>query len=222
MISIYAREIDGAWFGLAYIGERIVATAVSSTKERTMRNLLGSIQPGVEHQIIEECSEFAEKTILMLKELESGNEEHKSFSLATEYIPQLIAKVLKVAAVIPIGYVASYGSIAKTADAESRDVGKIMATNPLYPIVPCHRVVGTDFSLVGYGGRKNMPALQAKLVRLKKEVRGFTIEKEVMINGKRLTVYPVELVIRKAKKDGVDSSSYQQQLFDNKRINNTI
>jgi hypothetical protein len=28
MISIRAKEIDGVWFGLAYAGERIVATAV--------------------------------------------------------------------------------------------------------------------------------------------------------------------------------------------------
>jgi O6-methylguanine-DNA--protein-cysteine methyltransferase len=67
-----------------------------------------------------------------------------------------------------------------------------MATNPLYPIVPCHRVVGADFSLVGYGGRKNLPALQAKLARLSKEAKGFATEKEVLVNGRRLTVYPVE------------------------------
>jgi hypothetical protein len=91
MISIRAKEIDGVWFGLAYAEERIVATAVSSTKERTLRNLLGSIQSDVEHQIVEEDSEFAEKTISMLKELESGNEENKSFSLSAEYLPEPVS-----------------------------------------------------------------------------------------------------------------------------------
>jgi O-6-methylguanine DNA methyltransferase len=221
MVSICVKEVDGTWYGLAYVGEKIVATALSPAKEKTKGSLMRSIPPHVDHQVVEERSEFAEKTILMLKELESGNEESKIFSLATEYVPEPVAKVLNAAAAIPLGYVASYGGVAEASDTEPRAVGKIMAGNPLYPIVPCHRVVGADFSLVGYGGRKTLPALQAKLARLKKEARGFTTEKEVMVNGKRLTVYPVEFVIRKAKKRGLDSFS-QQQHFDNKRINNMI
>jgi len=156
----------------------------------------------------------------MLKELEQGKEEFKSFSLATEYIPEPVARVLKTAAAIPIGYVTSYGNIAKTADTEPRAVGRIMATNPLYPIVPCHRVVGADFSLVGYGGRKNPPALRAKLARLSKEAKGFTTEKEVLANGKKLTVYPVENVVKKAEKHGT-GSSHQRRLFDSIQPSNT-
>jgi O-6-methylguanine DNA methyltransferase len=213
MIDIYVKKTDSAWFGLAYTGERILATVVSSTKEEAVRSLLGSVPLEVEHQIVEEGSEFAEKTIFMLKELDVGNEESKSFSLATEYIPGHVARVLKAAATIPIGYVTSYGNIAKTADTEPRTVGRIMATNPLYPIVPCHRVVGADFSLVGYGGRKNLPALQAKLARLSKEAKGFTTEKEVLVNGRKLTVYPVEYVINRAKKRGL-KSSHQRKVFD--------
>jgi methylated-DNA-[protein]-cysteine S-methyltransferase len=213
MIDIYVKKADGVWFGLAYTGERILATVVDSTKEKAVRNLLGNVPLDAEHQVIEEGSEFAEKTIFMLKELDSGNEESKNFSLATEYIPEHVAKVLEAAATIPIGYVTSYGNIAKTADTEPKTVGRIMATNPLYPIVPCHRVVGADFSLVGYGGRKNLPALQAKLSRLRKEAKGFATEKEVLSNGRKLTVYPVEYVIKRAKKHGPDSSR-QGRLFD--------
>ena len=213
MIDIYVKKADRVWFGLAYTGERILATVVSSTKEKAVRNLLGSVPLDAEHQVVEEGSEFAEKTIFMLKELDSGNEEFKNFSLATEYIPELVAGVLKAAAAIPIGYVSSYGNIAKTADTEPRTVGRIMATNPLYPIVPCHRVVGADFSLVGYGGRKNLPALQAKLARLSKEAKGFATEREVLVNGRKLTVYPVEHVIKRARKHG-PGSSRQRRLFD--------
>jgi O-6-methylguanine DNA methyltransferase len=214
MINIYVKETDGTWFGLAYIREEIVATTVSSAKEKTIRSLTESIQCDVKHQIVETGSEFAERTINMLKELESGNEESKSFSLAAEYVRDPVAKILKAAAFIPIGYVTSYGNIAKTADTEPRIVGRIMATNPLYPIVPCHRVVGADFSLVGYGGRKNLPALQAKLARLSKEAKGFATQKDIPINGKKLTVYPVEFVIKKAKRNKLDFS-HQKRLFEN-------
>lgn len=213
MIDVYVREIDGAWFGLAYAGEAILATVVSSTKEKAVRSLMGSIPSDAEHRVVEDGSAFAEKTILMLKKLDSGDEESKRFTLATQYVPEQVAKILKAAAAIPIGFVTSYGNIAKIADTEPRTVGRIMAMNPLYPIVPCHRVVGADFSLVGFGGRKNLSALQAKLARLSKEAKGFITQKEVMVNGKKFAVYPVEYVLRKAKERGPDSSS-QRRLFE--------
>jgi methylated-DNA-[protein]-cysteine S-methyltransferase len=221
MIDIYVKEADRVWFGLAYVERRILATVVNSARESAVQSLLRSVPPDVEHRVVKEASEFAEKTILMLKELDSGNEASKDFSLAIEYIPEPVAKILKAAATIPIGYVTSYGNIAKTADTEPRAVGRIMATNPLYPIVPCHRVVGADFSLVGYRGRKNLPALQAKLARLSKEAKGFTTKKDVLVNGGKLTVYPVEYVIKKAKGHG-SGSSRQRRLCDYTKTNNVM
>ena len=55
---------------------------------------------------------------------------------------------------IPAGTTASYGAIAKqlgSPDA-SRAVGAANGANPVAIIVPCHRVVGSSGSLVGYGG----------------------------------------------------------------------
>ena len=213
MIDIYVKKFERAWYGLAYTEERILATVVSSAKQEAVRNLQGSVPVGVEHRSVEEGSEFAEKTILMLKDLEQGKEEIKRFSLATEYISEPVARVLEIAAAIPIGYVTSYGNIAQTAGTAPRAVGRIMAMNPLYPIVPCHRVIGADFSLVGYGGRKNLQALQAKLARLSKEAKGFTKEKEVLTNGRKLRVYPVEYVIKRSEKHG-PISSRQRSLCD--------
>jgi O-6-methylguanine DNA methyltransferase len=135
--------------------------------------------------------------------------------MAAEYVPDPLAKVLKIAASIPVGYVASYGSIAKAAGTESKTVGKIMASNPLYPIVQCHRVVGTDFSLVGYGGRKSTQALKAKLSRLCKERKGHKTEREITVDEMKLRVYPVECVIDKAAKQGLSLSSRGQRTLTN-------
>ena len=85
--------------------------------------------------------------------------------------------------------------IAKAADSEPRAVGRAMATNPLYPIVPCHRVVGADMSLVGYGGRQDEVAFNAKLNRLAAEKRGAAEDREIVMAFGKLTVYPVERVI---------------------------
>jgi O-6-methylguanine DNA methyltransferase len=212
-ISILVEHTDGAWYGIAYVEERIVATAVTSTKERAVRNLLKAIASNTEHQIVEKGSAFAHSAIEMLRELDNGNEEHKSFDLATEYMPQPDAKVLKTAAAIPIGYVASYGGVAQAADTEAKIVGQIMARNPLYPIVACHRVVGADFSLVGYGGGRSLQALRAKLARLESEAKGFTAKKEVSGDGGSLTVFPVESVLKKNRSIGPDADR-QRRLFD--------
>ncbi len=212
MITIHVNEMNGTWVGLACAGEEIVATAVSSAREKTLGYLARSLPSGVKHRVVEEESKFAAKTMAMLKRLNSGDEQDKEYSLSAEYVAEPIAKVLKAAAAIPIGYVTSYGNIAKVSDTQAREVGRVMASNPLFPIVPCHRVVGADFSLVGYGGKKSLPALRAKLARLSKEVRGFTEAKEVIANGRKLKVYPAEWVTRKAERV-LSNPSHQPALF---------
>lgn len=214
MIDVCVKELDGFWLGLACVGEGIVASALNSSREKTLRSLLRSLPPNSDYQILEKGSDFADRTILLLREVHLGKQELRDFTLATEYISEPVAKILNAAASIPIGYVTSYGNIAKVADADPREVGQIMASNPLYPIVPCHRVVGADMSLVGYGGRKSPQALNAKLARLSKECRGFEAEKEISINGAGLMVYPTEYVIEKARKHAPSSSRDRQPTLD--------
>jgi methylated-DNA-[protein]-cysteine S-methyltransferase len=211
MINVYVKELDATWIGLAYIEEEIVATALSQNKETTLKNLLHSLPPRADYHITEKTTDFAEKTIQAAKNVHFGGPPFTDFALANEHVPEPSASVLKAAASIPIGYIASYGGIAKTAKTEPKTVGKIMASNPLYPIVQCHRVVGTDYSLVGYGGRKSSGALKAKLARLEAERKGYKQQKEIAIKGTTLTVYPVEYVIDRAKKQGLRLRDRQQR-----------
>ena len=210
MIDVYVVGSDDMWFGMAYIGEKIVATAFNSSKDRTVESLLKCLPPNVSCRIVEKGSEFAERTILALKEVHVGKREFGDFVLSEEFVAEPVARVLKAAASIPVGYVASYGGIAKVAGVDPRLVGRIMASNPLYPIVPCHRVVGADFSLVGYGGRKTPDALKAKLARLIAESKGFRSEKDVSLDGAKLKVFPVERVIKRAKEYGITLSADKQ------------
>ncbi len=55
---------------------------------------------------------------------------------------------------IPYGETASYGEIARRVGAPgaARAVGLANGRNPIAVIVPCHRVIGADGSLTGYGG----------------------------------------------------------------------
>ena len=55
---------------------------------------------------------------------------------------------------IPAGETTSYGAIAKALGSAgaSRAVGMANGANPIAIIVPCHRVIGVDGKLTGYGG----------------------------------------------------------------------
>ncbi|MGH7659901.1 MAG: methylated-DNA--[protein]-cysteine S-methyltransferase [Vulcanimicrobiaceae bacterium] len=66
---------------------------------------------------------------------------------------------------IPYGETLSYGAIATEFEMENgaRAVGIANARNPIPIIIPCHRVIGADGSLVGFGG--GLP-LKEKLLEL--------------------------------------------------------
>lgn len=55
---------------------------------------------------------------------------------------------------IPCGQTVSYRELAAAVGRPRavRAVGRANATNPVNIIVPCHRVIGSDGSLTGYGG----------------------------------------------------------------------
>jgi methylated-DNA-[protein]-cysteine S-methyltransferase len=55
---------------------------------------------------------------------------------------------------VPYGETASYGQIAARVGRPDavRAVGATNGRNPIAVIIPCHRVIGADGSLVGYGG----------------------------------------------------------------------
>jgi methylated-DNA-[protein]-cysteine S-methyltransferase len=72
-------------------------------------------------------------------------------SLAGTAFQQRVWAVLQT---IPYGQTVSYGRLADRLGqpTASRAVGLANGKNPVSIIVPCHRVVGTDGSLTGYGG----------------------------------------------------------------------
>lgn len=75
---------------------------------------------------------------------------------------------------IPYGETRSYGQIASALGrpTASRAVGRANGTNPVAIIVPCHRVIGANGELVGYGGgldrKQALLDLEAKVLRKSK------------------------------------------------------
>ena len=63
-------------------------------------------------------------------------------------------RVWRALATIPFGETRSYGEVAAMIGAPraSRAVGAANGRNPIPVVVPCHRVIGADGSLTGFGG----------------------------------------------------------------------
>jgi len=195
MIRLYTKNIGGVWFGIACSEKEVFATTFAFSKEKALEGLLENIPFNVPFRQSEKVSGFAERVIALLKDTYDGKEVSGSFSFAMNHLSSYTREVLKVCSLIPLGYVASYGSVAKAAGGSPRAVGRVMSLNPFAPIVPCHRVVSSDFTLGGYSG-----GLDVKLDFLNREKRGYTAKREIPVNGKKLQVFPVEFVLRKVEK----------------------
>ena len=201
LVYLAAGRCAQWWFGVAWEEECFVATAIGSSHLQALRRAESCLPNGVAYGNAAESSSFLRDAVRMLGELERGDETNKRFTLSPDHRSASTRRILSAAALVPIGYVATYGGIARAAGSEARAVGRAMATNPLYPIVPCHRVVGADMSLVGYGGKQDEQALGAKLDRLRAEMRGRTSPAEIEIPdipSRALAVVPVERVIEAA------------------------
>ncbi len=75
---------------------------------------------------------------------------------------------------IPYGETVSYGEQARRLghDGKARAVGAANGRNPLPIVMPCHRVVGSDGSLVGFGGGL---ATKAWLLHHERQVLGLEL-----------------------------------------------
>lgn len=71
---------------------------------------------------------------------------------------------------IPVGETISYGELAQRLGRPnaSRAVGAANGANPLPIVVPCHRVIGSDGSLTGFGG--GLPAKRWLLAHERRHV----------------------------------------------------
>lgn len=81
-------------------------------------------------------------------------------------------KVWKLLCEIPYGETISYGELARRAGnpKASRAVGLANGSNPIPIIIPCHRVIGSNGKLTGYGGglpiKEKLLALERRQLRL--------------------------------------------------------
>jgi len=122
------------------------------------------IKKGLDAEFVEQHDEILERTRQQLDEYLNGNRKEFDIPLlmvGTDFQKSVWHALMKV----PYGATSTYLQIAKDIGKGKavRAVGNANRANPISMIIPCHRIIGSDGELVGYGGGL---ALKERLLKL--------------------------------------------------------
>ncbi len=100
------------------------------------------------------ATEPLEAAVAQLDEYFRGSRHAFELPLDLTAVTEFHRLVLDRLAEVPYGTVTTYAELARDAGRPraARAVGGAMNRNPIPIVLPCHRVVGADGSLTGYGG----------------------------------------------------------------------
>jgi methylated-DNA-[protein]-cysteine S-methyltransferase len=103
--------------------------------------------------MLSEPSGVIAETVRQLDEYFAGTRREFDLDLAPQGTDFQLA-VWDALLTIPYGETMSYGEIARAVGRPTafRAVGQANGRNPIAIVVPCHRVIGSDHSLTGFGG----------------------------------------------------------------------
>jgi len=174
--KIYIGAADATLLGTIWVAlsERgLAAVEIQGDQENFIRSLEGLFsKQGTSYlpEIVYDASRTAEATA-QLTEYLAG--QRRSFDLPIDWsvMPAFQQRALQMVYAIPYGQVITYGEIARQIGSPRafRAVGRANATNPMPLVIPCHRVLGADGGLHGYGAPGG---LQTKAWLLELEGRG--------------------------------------------------
>ena len=102
-------------------------------------------------------SPISELAAVQLQEYFTGTRKHFSFPIELKGTP-FQKSVWQEMARIPYGESRTYGEIARAIGNPKavRAVGMACNRNPIWIIIPCHRVIGSNQKLTGYAGGLSM------------------------------------------------------------------
>lgn len=123
-----------------------------------------SYDPEPERQVEQLARGFGSRVLRAPKPIDPARREldeyfegkRHDFDLTTDlrFVAPFNRRVLHELRRVPYGSVTTYGALAAQADRPraARAVGMVMNRNPVPIVLPCHRVLGANGKLVGYGG----------------------------------------------------------------------
>jgi len=161
-INIQHHQIDIGELLIGSSGDRLCLLWFGTNKVgRAVEDL---ISKRLDAEFVERNDEVLEKTRKQVSEYLSG--KRKEFDVPLLMIgTDFQRRVWKALIRIPYGATSTYRKIAEDIGIPRavRAVGGAAGANPISIIIPCHRVIGSNGALVGYGGGL---ALKAWLLKL--------------------------------------------------------
>jgi methylated-DNA-[protein]-cysteine S-methyltransferase len=142
-----ASPIGPLWVAVSTLGLIVVEWAMSRAEFTRL------LQRRLPADVIYDENRTAQP-IHQISEYLSGNRHHFDLPLDLTRLSPFQKHVLQLTIKIPFGRTISYKELASQMGKPyaARAVGRAEATNPIPLVIPCHRVVGSDGNLHGYGG----------------------------------------------------------------------
>ncbi len=158
--NIRTGELGEVWVAVSAHG--LVTVEFGVCREDFEASVQKQTQRGVQYLPAHKARSIAEATC-QIGEYLQGNRH--TFDLAIDWsilASDFQRSALKAVMAIPYGETRTYGDIAAQIGAPKapRAVGRANATNPMPLVIPCHRVIGTDGKLHGYGGAGGLKTKQ--------------------------------------------------------------
>lgn len=148
--SIQHEVLGGIWFAVNENG--LFALDFPSDRERF-----------IENNHINNCSEGGNEMSALVKNqlIEYLKGTRKTFDLPIDWsvFREFQQKALRATFEIPYGETKTYKQVAEAVGNANgaRAIGRAEATNVIPLVIPCHRVLGADGSLHGYGAGTGLP-----------------------------------------------------------------
>ena len=154
-IGVTACHTASGWVGIAWSAQGLIAvTLPQPSKVEALSRLPSKGDPPPTLPLEMDVDALADKIRRYFDGESVIFDEPLDPTLGTDFR----RRVWAITRAIPRGQVRTYGQIAREAGSPgaARAVGQAMACNPWPVIVPCHRVVGHDGRLTGFGGGVDM------------------------------------------------------------------
>jgi methylated-DNA-[protein]-cysteine S-methyltransferase len=162
LVDVAYSEIEsplGTW--LAAMTERgLVRIAFNPEQEDVLEELSERISP----RVVKMPARFDDLR-REFDEYFEGRRREFDIDLDWQLVQGFNRRVLEATARIPYGKMSTYKTMATEAGSPraARAAGNALHNNPIPLVVPCHRVIGSGGSLVGYGGGLPMKEYLLKL-----------------------------------------------------------
>lgn len=157
MKSAYSGAIENTvlgavWFAFSRDGLVAVGVRESQASFRERLACMGF------NQVVADQDRL-EVPLAQMSEYLNGVRRSFDFPIDWSVLTPFQQEVLQATLAIPYGQTRTYAEIAGQVGKPraARAVGRAEATNPMPVVIPCHRVIGSDGKLHGYGAGEGLP-----------------------------------------------------------------